>query len=426
MREALLRTAPLAICVFIQMIAHGMMGTYFGIWASENGVNNQYIGFLGGVFSIGAIIAAAVAAKIILRIGHIRLFALCTALFTGSVILLDAWNNIFFWFALRFLYGFAITATFVISDSWFNHASKNEFRGKVMSIYMAATYAGIALGQYILYLMSDLDSHVILIVIGTFVSASSISILLTVQPTPPISNPKSMPLLSLWARVPVSIVTTLFLGMFLSNMSTMMPVYLTEKGLSLADIAFSMLLYQFGGFLGQYPMGYLSDKFDRRWIISSCMLLGFIGLFLIYCLFVFHIEFPYILSIAAFIIGFAIAPLYGVNCAHANDRLEEDEMVGAASTLVFVLAIGGLMGPLAAGSSMNALGEDSFLYILGVGTICLASYVFFRILVNPGVFDEESRGSYSVMPKNVTPITQLVAQEDTEEQKRGDWENENN
>ena len=417
MREALRRTLPLAFGILVQMIGHGMISTYFGVMAQESGFSQERVGLLGGVYMVGAIMAAIISSKIIVRIGHVRLFALSTGILTTSVILLSVWVDFYFWGLLRFFYGFAITATFVVGDSWFSHAAKNEFRGKIMAIYMTTTYVGVALGQLLLYYMGDFSSWTVLVFIGVAFSLASTSILLTIQPSPPLINPVPMSPLVLLNRVPVSVITSILLGMLFANVSTMMPVMLNAQGTSLASIAFVMLWFQVGGFLGQYPLGFISDKTDRRRVI----LVALVSVFILFSIILYlllgdklGLSGYLFLSVSMFLLGFFLLPSYAVNMSHANDRLDENEIVGAVATLVFVHSVGGVLGPSVSGVVMGMGGGVGFLLLLMIPTVLTVGFIIFRILLMGPVEDSSDRVLHSVLPRNVTPVTQILTQDDEE------------
>jgi MFS family permease len=335
------------------------------------------------------------------------------------VILLDVYVNVYFWAFLRFCYGFAMAATFVVGDSWFNHAAKNEFRGKVMSIYMATTYAGISLGQIFLFFVGDLGDGKVLVFVGSLLALASSSILLTIQPAPPLANPVRMSARLLFRRVPVSVTTGFLVGFLLVNIGTMLPIMFSQEGLLLSVVALTMLSYQLGGFLGQYPLGYLSDLVDRRIVVALALLVASVMVVLLFMMVswgLFGGGEGWLVWVVMFILGFAVLPLYGVNVAHANDRLNEEEVLGAASTLVFLNSVGGMVGPLAAGFAMNGFGGESLLVLLFVFLVLGLTFTVYRIVLREGVaVEDDDRSSYSALPRNVTPLTQYVTQDDAEE-----------
>jgi MFS family permease len=129
----------------------------------------------------------------------------------------------------------------------------------------------------------------------------------------------------------------------------MASVYATEMGLSLGQLSIFVSSFFIGAIVLQYPIGWLSDRMDRRILIVGASALG-----AVVCLagIVFGHVFPVLLVVGALSGGLA-QPLYALLIAYTNDYLEYEDMAGASGGLLFVNGIGAIIGPLAMGRLMD-------------------------------------------------------------------------
>ena len=114
-----------------------------------------------------------------------------------------------------------------------------------------------------------------------------------------------------------------------------------------------MLVAVLGGLAFQVPVGWLSDRFDRRLVLAA-LGLGFTGLAVILV----HLprSLPVVLPPAALLGGF-MSTLYPVCVSHAHDRMPADRVVAVSGRLILLSGLGSVVGPLI-GSIMMAHFEN--------------------------------------------------------------------
>ncbi len=110
-----------------------------------------------------------------------------------------------------------------------------------------------------------------------------------------------------------------------------------------------MATFYIGALLLQYPLGWISDRMDRRQLILIAAVVGGIGA-LVGMLF--GRQFT-VLLISAFVIGGLSNPLYSLLIAHTNDYLDHDDMAAASGGLIFINGLGAIAGPLITGWLMG-------------------------------------------------------------------------
>ena len=121
-----------------------------------------------------------------------------------------------------------------------------------------------------------------------------------------------------------------------------------------------MALCILGGGLMQWPIGLLSDKDDRRTVLTIALFIG--GAMAIVIATVGIMRPEYLLYIA-FVYGAASFPLYALTVSHANDYVEADERVVISGTLLLIYGTGAIIGAVLAGPIMVELGVAGLFYL---------------------------------------------------------------
>jgi hypothetical protein len=71
--------------------------------------------------------------------------------------------------------------------------------------------------------------------------------------------------------------------------------------------------------------------------------------------------------------------LYSLSSAHVNDHVPADARLGASSTLILVNGAGAFVAPILVAAIMQMIGNDTFLPLLAVLHLALATYALFRM-----------------------------------------------
>ncbi len=402
---------PLFLAIGFLMTGNGLQGTLLGLRATFEGFDEATIGLIMASYSSGFLLSSVLTPKLIGNVGHIRVFAAFASVASTTVLLHAVFPVAWFWMLLRFCTGVAIAGLYVVAESWLNDASTNETRGKTISFYMVVTYACMALGQSILLFVRP-ESFLPFIIISILVSIALVPISLNDTPTPRISVPRSISLAKLYNNSPLGFVTCLAAGMSQGALFGMGAVFCAKIGLSVVQTGMVMAAALISVVPFQFLIGWISDRFDRRWVIVGSALLvaaltisatafgntGFLQMIVIFGLF-----------------GAFSLPIYSLAIAHTNDFLEVDEMLGASSKLVFVSGCGMVVGPILVGILMTYVSVNSFFAYTAVIHITLAVFAIWRMSVRSTVSVEE-RGDFVHVAVRATQVAAVTAVEEAEEQ----------
>ena len=385
MWQVLTSAWALLLGMFLLMVGNGLQGSLMGIRGGIEGFSTSELSIITSAYFAGFLFGSRLTPEMIRRVGHIRVFAALGSLISAVLILYPTITEAWAWILLRVLFGFSFSGVYVTAESWLNNASTNENRGKALSLYMIVQMSGIVASQALLN-VGDPAEFILFVIPSVLVSLSFAPILLSVSPTPAFETTKAMSLSELYNTSPTGIVGMFLMGMIFSAQFGMASIYGTAANMSVAEISLFVSAIFLGGLVLQFPVGWMSDRMDRRILIfaaavggSAAGLLGWM----------FGSSFEVIL-IAGFIMGGVSNPLYALLLAYTNDYLGTDDMAAASGGMMFVNGLGAIMGPILTGWAMGAIGPSGFWAFIGAVMVVLLGYVAWRMTQRQSLYADES------------------------------------
>ena len=377
-------------------IGHGLQGTLIGVRATLEGFSFISIGFVVAGYYIGYLTGTITIPIFLKRVGHIRVFAALASLASIAILLHSVFLQAHMWIIIRIISGISMSGIYVIMESWLNDRATNKTRGQILSIYMIITFVFIGLGQLALNL-SDPIKVDLFILVSILLSFAVLPILLSTTDAPVVSDTKSLSIKELIVISPLGFVGALFTGLAHSAVFGYGAVYATAKGFELLEISIFMAIITSCGALFQWPIGYISDKIDRRIVLIGITLIASaLSLFIVASSYISLIVFFILLAIYS---GMSL-PMYSLTIAHTNDFLEKNEIVGAVAAIGMTLAIGSICGPIIVSLFMNIIGADGFFVYLFLIHGFLGFFGLYRITKRSKPADLESQ--YVPLPRNIT------------------------
>ncbi|MBD8875083.1 MFS transporter [Roseibium polysiphoniae] len=383
----------LLIGVVFIMLGNGMQFTLIGLRGGIEGFSAAELAIITSGYFVGFLSGARLASKLIRRVGHVRVFAALGSFMSAGVIAFPLLTEPWAWTLLRLLVGFCMSGIYVTAESWLNDAATNDTRGKVLSTYMIAQTLGI-IGAQGLLTLGDAGTSTLFICASILVSISFAPILLSVAKVPAAEVARPMPLRDLFLQSPLGTVGIFLLGCIYATQSGMGAVFGTQIGLAPDQIAFFVAMLFAGSLLLQYPIGWLSDRMDRRKLIFGSAFLGALA-----CVMgwlnggeLWH------MMAAAFFAGGVTAPLYALFLAYTNDTLPLEDMAAASGGLVLSFGIGAILGPLITGWAMEEYGPSAFWLVLTLTFGAIALYALYRMTQRSMVPVEDTESYLSVLP----------------------------
>ncbi|MBT9386227.1 MFS transporter [Pseudooceanicola sp. CBS1P-1] len=383
----------LLLGIVLIMLGNGMHFTLIGLRGDLEGFSATALAVITSGYFVGFLSGARITPTLIRRVGHVRVFAALGSFMSAGLIAFPLLTEPWAWTLLRLLVGFCMSGVYVTAESWLNHAATNETRGKVLSAYMIAQTIGI-IGAQGLLTLGDAGNAALFIGASILVSVSFAPILLSVTPVPTVEVTRPMPLARLFRAAPLGTVGIFLLGGAYATQSGMSAVFGAQIGLSAAQIALLVAMLFTGALVLQYPIGWLSDQMDRRKLICGAAIVGAAACVLGW----FTGGSLWMLLLAAFFAGGVTTPLYALLLAFTNDALAPEDMPAASGGLVFTFGLGAIVGPLAAGWTMQRLGPDAFWLVLTVTFAAIALYALYRMTQRAAAPPEDTESYLNLLP----------------------------
>ncbi|HAR52633.1 MFS transporter [Roseovarius nubinhibens] len=401
-----LRSAwALLLGMMLLQVGNGMQGTLLGIRGDIEGFSTMEMSLVMSGYFVGFLFGSRMAPEMIRRVGHVRVFAALGSLISAVMVMYPVLPDPIAWGIGRIIIGFCFSGVYVTAESWLNNAANNENRGKALSLYMIMQMVGIVSAQGLLVL-GEPSGFILFIIPSVLVSIAFAPILLSVSPTPAFDTTKPLSLRQIMKISPLGCVGMFLLGGVFSAQFGMAPVYGAEAGLSVAQISIFVSCFFVSAMLVQYPVGWLSDRMDRRMVILvGALIIGIgatIGMFLG--------DIFVMLCVAALLIGGLSNPLYSLLIAYTNDFLEHDDMAAAAGGMVFINGLGAVAGPVITGWIMGYFGAWGFFMFIAVLGYAIAIYAAYR-MTQRALPSSHETDSYAVVYPSASPMAVEMAQE---------------
>jgi MFS family permease len=362
--------ASLLLGVSLLLLGNGLLNTLLALRGSLEGYSDSLIGLISSGYFLGYFVGFFLAIPLLRRIGHIRAFALCSAIAACVVLLHVLMVNPWTWMLLRVVTGTVMVILYGIIESWLNSQTPANSRGRVFAVYMVVNLVSLAIAQQFLRLDSP-TSFTLFALAAMLVGISLAPITLTRQAQPQVTTVQRLPMKRLYKLAPVALAGALLSGVAMGAFWGLGPVYAQRIGFDSNAIAMFMSCAIIGGALFQLPLGRFSDTHDRRMVL---MWIAVAAVIISLAMWLLPDSYWLVLGLMALWGGAAFA-IYPVSIAHLVDHLEPGEALSGGSTILLLHGVGAAIGPAIAGQLMQLLSAHALplFYAIALGTLALFS-----------------------------------------------------
>ncbi|AIR00397.1 MFS transporter [Pluralibacter gergoviae] len=357
MKKVLNTFLPLYTTTLLMLLGSGLLTTYISLRLASEHVSGTLIGSITAANYLGLVIGGKVGHNLIARVGHIRAYVSCAGIITASVVGHGLSDYIPLWIVLRLIIGLCMMCQYMVLESWLNDRAESSQRGAIFGLYMVATYLGLCGGQVIIMMAAGMGATLLLVVALCF-ALCLVPIALTTRTTAQPMSPAPMELGYFFKAIPKLLMATLVMGMAAGAFYGLAPVYALAMELSTRQTGMFMGVTIFAGMVSQFPLSWLSDRYDRQLLLFCVSILFTVASLALAVLP--HPDF-YVLLAIAFVSSMAMFSLYPLGVAIANDHVEAERRVSLTACLLMAFGIGACIGPLITGAVMQPLG-GSVLY----------------------------------------------------------------
>lgn len=390
--------------ILLLLVGNGLQGTLLGVRGGIEGFDANTMSLVMSAYYVGFLLGSQRATAMIARVGHVRVFAALASMISAAFLIYAVAPNPWVWIAMRAAVGFCFSGVYVVAESWLNDASTNETRGKALSLYMIVQMLGIISAQFLLNL-ADASGYTLFVLMSVLVSLSMTPILLTAGNAPAYRTTQRMSLAALFRISPLGCVGTFLLGGVYAAIFGMASVYGTVAGMSVAEISAFVAAIYFGGLVAQIPIGWLSDRMDRRRLILA-LTIG--GALITLGGAAFAAHYPVVLTLGL-VIGGVANPLYSLIIAYTNDFLRPADMAAASGGLLFINGTGAMIGPPVIGLLLTHFGPNGFFGYVGGLFAVMGLYAAWRMTRRAG--PEGAAAPYTAVLPTASPVVVEISRE---------------
>ena len=399
MLRAIISTWTLFFGLLLISAGSGLQVVLLGTRAPEAGFSNFATSIVMSGWFAGIFVGSMIVPNILEKVGHVRVFGAMAAIASATVLIHIIFLTPSVWTAMRFASGFSFAGMYIVCESWLNEKATNETRGQLLSLYTITNMGGMGAGQMMVSFGQEGGAELFLLA-SVMVSIAVVPILITASSAPNFEAPERISFRRLIQVSPLAVVGMTLIGVIISMIFGMGAVYGNLIGLNNTQIGYFMTAITLGTLVLQYPIGRLSDKFDRRAVILiSAILAGMTvsiaGLFG-------PDSFPALLFLML-VFGGLVFSLYSLFIAHANDYLTPSQMVAMSSGLLMVNGAGAVIGSPLAAFVIEIFNVDAFLPTVALVLFTLSGFIIYRMSVRSAV-PAEAQGTFVAIPDTSTGV----------------------
>ena len=387
-------SAPLS-SVVLMIFGSAFYTTFLSLFLNHSGYSSQEIGWIHSSFYFGMFLGAFQMERIIKRIGHIQSLAVFGSLASSATLLQGLYQNFFAWNVFRFVFGLSLAALYIVIESWMLFNSTAKTRGVILSLYMIALYVAQSLSQQLLFLVK-IDSAAPFMISALFTALSVIPVGLS---TSKIQLPPVHEEIKFWRILtlsPFGFFGCFVSGLILSSLYSFFPLLAIGRKISSENLLTFTIA---GGVFLQWPIGKLSDFFERRRVLLSVVLLS-----LLLSLFGYLFD---SLSTSwtlcfVFVLGGLLFTLYPLSITQVCDHIENYQIITATAHLLVVYGLGCVIGPATA-SILVTLSSIQAIFLYFAGFLLLLSALGIYVTLRYPIVPLKEQMDFMPLP-NITPV----------------------
>lgn len=399
MRKQIWALGAILFSTSLYIMGNGLIGVLIPARANLEHFSNLTLGVIGSFYFAGFVIGCLAGPRLLVRVGHSRTFGIGAGISAATILLQSMFVSEFLWIAMRGAFGLAAACIYMVIESWLNDRASNENRGRIFSTYLVVNFSSIIVGQ-MLYGTARPQSFVLFSTAAILYALSLIPMGLTRLPQPHAAHVPALRPRRLYGISPVGVMGCIAVGFANSAMWTLSPVYAQAHGLNKGWVAIFMSVFTLGGAIVQLPLGRLSDRMDRRFIIAFvCVAAAATGI----ALATFGGAHRWTILPLIGLFGAVALPLYGLSVAHTNDRISREEFVETSATLLFINSLSSVAGPVVAALAMGQFGTSALFFYTAAIHVAMAAFTIARIGMKeraPAI----NRDRYEAVPQQSTPM----------------------
>ncbi|GLR78938.1 MFS transporter (plasmid) [Azospirillum oryzae] len=395
--------ASLLLGVAFLMLGNGALSTLIGLRLAATDSGTTAVGMITAAYYAGLTLGSLYAHRIITRVGHIRSFAAFASIVSVAALSHALFVDASLWAVLRLTQGFCMAGLYMCIESWLNGTATNESRGQLLSAYMVTLYGASGVGQQLLRL-DDESGIRLFMVVSILLTLALVPVALTRTTPPQLPDVSSFGIRRLYQSSPLGVAGVFISGAITGSIYGLAPVFGAASDFGVSGTALFMSVLILGGMALQWPLGRLSDRFDRRSVIIG--LTATLSLISVCMIAAAGMNQHLALMLVAPLFGGLSFTIYPICAAHTNDYVRREDMVSASGGLILSNSVGAIIGPPLASTLMTTTGPAGLFAFIGGGALCATIYGLWRSRVRPPLPAEE-QAAFRPLPQTTPTVSPL-------------------
>lgn len=396
----LITFAALFASVVFMQLGSGTLAPLDALSGAALGFTPGQIGLLGSAHYVGFFAGCWAAPRLMARVGHTRTFAgLATFGAIGALMhpmVLDPYA----WALMRMMTGLAVAGAYTVIESWLHAEAVNANRGRVFGVFRMVDLVG-QLGAQALIAVLAPAAYLSYNILALFCCLCLLPLSFSSRPEPVVQGAPTLRPLAALRLSPLGGASAIVAGLTGASFRMVGPLYGEAVGLNPTGIALFLAAAVLGGAVSQLPVGWISDRVDRRHV-----LIGLSAAALAVCGWgAMGDHRPADLFIMSLLFGMAAFPLYSVGAAHANDFAPRDGVVELNAALMFLFGVGAIVSPLASAWLIEAFGPQALFVFISAAHVFLVIFGVWRLTRRQGV---GPRTPYAWLPRTSFVVARLM------------------
>ena len=388
MPPAILAVSALLSGTAFLFLGSGLYNTLLAVRVAGEGFAPSVVGAVMGAYYLGFLAGCLHCPRLIHSVGHIRTYTALTAIVSAGTLAHVLAVDPVFWGIIRLIVGFCLAGLYMTVESWLNEKASRESRGRIFAIYMMVNLGALCTGQLLL-LTTDPGSFVLFVVTSMLISIAAVPISLASTSPPSFGVSSPMRLSVLWRISPLALIACGGIGIAQGAFWSLTPVFTLDAGLSVSGTALFMALTVFGGLILQWPIGWASDRWDRRsLILVICALTAIVAASAAY---VGERQWINALFAIGVLYGGLSFTIYSLAVSHANDYADAGSIVSLSARLLLVYAVGAVVGPVVCGWIIGQTSPQALFAFIAVIFLLLSAFGIWRQSQRPALPPEERK-----------------------------------
>ena len=361
---------------FLLMTGYGLSNILLPVRMQNDSISIDNIGLVLAMLSVGFLFGSYYSRKLLQRVGHVRIFAMCGSLTSVAILVSGLFPDPYVLAVMRILTGFCMACTNATLDSWLSFSATEKNRGRILSINQMVIMSAQFIGQFLLN-VAPIDTMILFVISGVLFSLAITPIVISKQKGPVIEDSESMSLMMIVKLSPLGVVSCFYCGLLYSSLLNMLPIVANDNGIKDINLSIFMGAAIVGAILFQFPIAYLSDSFDRRKIMLG-MVLTIIGAAICAPLFM-SFDWFYLSLLAIAVMTGVTACLYPMSMSETFDKVVKEQILAAMASLLFIYALGSISGPFLASKAMKWFGNDALFSFIIIAAVTLLAFILLRM-----------------------------------------------